>query len=48
MRAAIEHVVSDGLKSFVVEDCGHFVMEEQPTKTAEILSQFFEKIDRPV
>lgn len=41
---SLQPVTEGEVRGFVVEDCGHYVMEEQPEKTAEILLQVFREI----
>ncbi|RFU36260.1 hypothetical protein B7463_g73, partial [Scytalidium lignicola] len=42
---AIANIVADDVQGGVIEDCGHFVMEEQPEYLAERLVNFFKDVE---
>lgn len=44
LGAVLQPGTEGKVHGFVIEDCGHYVMEEQPEKTSEILLKVFQEI----
>ena len=44
LKATMEAIAED-VSGGVIEDCGHFIMEEQPNIVAKMLLEFVEKVD---